>query len=186
MWVNGPRFQISRVEPRLKGTVLAGLDGTHNVEVEGGAPMRAAECVQAIPPHPCAPSRPGRYGTDRCRPCQGRQVRMVWVLQGEPPCQRGSPRWYSHAHWTSRCEEWRLAWLRSAPGMTDPRSPPSFVSGSCRHRRRHAMDTGDIPRREFLVQGSAAVAGLTLANFPFFARAFPARPGEVVIPRGDA
>ena len=44
------------------------------------------------------------------------------------------------------------------------------------------MDMGDIPRREFLVQGGAAVAGLTLANFPFFARAFPARPGEVVIP----
>ena len=44
------------------------------------------------------------------------------------------------------------------------------------------MDTGDIPRREFLVQGGVAVAGLTLANFPFFARAFPARPGEVVIP----
>jgi DMSO/TMAO reductase YedYZ molybdopterin-dependent catalytic subunit len=44
------------------------------------------------------------------------------------------------------------------------------------------MDMGDIPRREFLAQGGAAVAGLTLANFPFFARAFPARPGEVVIP----
>jgi DMSO/TMAO reductase YedYZ molybdopterin-dependent catalytic subunit len=44
------------------------------------------------------------------------------------------------------------------------------------------MGMGDIPRREFLVQGGAAVAGLTLANFPFFARAFPARPGEVVIP----
>ena len=44
------------------------------------------------------------------------------------------------------------------------------------------MDMGDIPRREFLVQGGAAVAGLTLANFPFFARAFPARSGEVVIP----
>ncbi len=44
------------------------------------------------------------------------------------------------------------------------------------------MDTGDIPRREFLVQGGAAIAGLTLANVPFLARAFPARPGEVVIP----
>jgi DMSO/TMAO reductase YedYZ molybdopterin-dependent catalytic subunit len=44
------------------------------------------------------------------------------------------------------------------------------------------MDTGDIPRREFLIQGGAAVAGLTLANFPFLARAFPVRPGEVVIP----
>ena len=44
------------------------------------------------------------------------------------------------------------------------------------------MDTGDIPRREFLIQGGAAIAGLTLANVPFLARAFPARPGEVVIP----
>src|SRR3954468_20617283 len=58
---------------------------------------------------------------------------------------------------------------------------PSLVSGPCWHRR-HAMDTGDIPRREFLVQGGAAIAGLTLANVPFLARAFPARPGEVVIP----
>ena len=44
------------------------------------------------------------------------------------------------------------------------------------------MDTGDIPRREFLIQGGAAIAGLTLANVPFLARAFPAQPGEVVIP----
>jgi hypothetical protein len=44
------------------------------------------------------------------------------------------------------------------------------------------MDTGDIPRREVRVQGSAAVAGLTLANVPFLARAFPIRPGEEVIP----
>jgi DMSO/TMAO reductase YedYZ molybdopterin-dependent catalytic subunit len=44
------------------------------------------------------------------------------------------------------------------------------------------MDTGDIPRREFLVQGGAAVAGLTLANVPFLVRAFPIRPGEEVIP----
>jgi hypothetical protein len=28
------------------------------------------------------------------------QVRMVWVLQAEPPRQRGGPQWYSHAHWT--------------------------------------------------------------------------------------
>ena len=44
------------------------------------------------------------------------------------------------------------------------------------------MDVGDLPRREFLIQGGAAVAGLTLANFPFPAGAVPARPGEVVIP----
>ena len=44
------------------------------------------------------------------------------------------------------------------------------------------MDMGDLPRREFLIQGGAAVAGLTLANFPFPAGAFPAQPGEVVIP----
>jgi DMSO/TMAO reductase YedYZ molybdopterin-dependent catalytic subunit len=44
------------------------------------------------------------------------------------------------------------------------------------------MDVGDLPRREFLFQGGAAVAGLTLANFPFPAGAVPAQPGEVVIP----
>jgi DMSO/TMAO reductase YedYZ molybdopterin-dependent catalytic subunit len=44
------------------------------------------------------------------------------------------------------------------------------------------MDLGDLPRREFLIQGGAAVAGLTLANFPFPAGAVSSQPGEVVIP----
>ena len=44
------------------------------------------------------------------------------------------------------------------------------------------MDMGDLPRREFLIQGGAAVAGLTLTNLPFRAGAFPAQPGELVIP----
>jgi len=74
-----------------------------------------------------------------------------------------------------------MAEIGARSGMADPKSLPSLVSGSCSHRR-HAMDTGDIPRREFLVQGGTAVAGLTLANVPFLARAFPTRPGEEVIP----
>lgn len=37
-------------------------------------------------------------------------------------------------------------------------------------------------RRDFVVQGSAAVSGLTLINAPFLAHAFPSRKGEEVVP----
>jgi DMSO/TMAO reductase YedYZ molybdopterin-dependent catalytic subunit len=43
------------------------------------------------------------------------------------------------------------------------------------------MDTGDVPRRKFVLQGSAALAGLTVLHASFLARAFPSRPGEEVI-----
>ncbi len=43
------------------------------------------------------------------------------------------------------------------------------------------MDTGQSPRREFLLQGTAALAGLTILHTSFLAQAFPSRPGEEVI-----
>jgi DMSO/TMAO reductase YedYZ molybdopterin-dependent catalytic subunit len=43
------------------------------------------------------------------------------------------------------------------------------------------MDTGKFQRRDFLLQGSAALAGLTILHAPFLAQAFPSRPGEEVI-----
>jgi DMSO/TMAO reductase YedYZ molybdopterin-dependent catalytic subunit len=46
------------------------------------------------------------------------------------------------------------------------------------------MQTSFIPRRDFLVYGSAAVAGLTALRSSL-ARAFPTRPGEEVIPWAD-
>src|SRR5215218_4531816 len=46
------------------------------------------------------------------------------------------------------------------------------------------MQTVSIPRREFLAYGSAAIAGWT-ALHSSLARAFPARPGEEVIPWAD-
>ena len=46
------------------------------------------------------------------------------------------------------------------------------------------MQTGFIPRRDFLVYGSATVAGLTALRSSL-ARAFPTRPGEEVIPWAD-
>lgn len=47
------------------------------------------------------------------------------------------------------------------------------------------MDTQDIRRREFLIQGGAAAAGLTLLGSALPAWAFPARPGEEVVPWAD-
>ena len=40
----------------------------------------------------------------------------------------------------------------------------------------------ETSRREFVVQGSAALGGLTLINAPFLAQAFPSRKGEEVVP----
>jgi DMSO/TMAO reductase YedYZ molybdopterin-dependent catalytic subunit len=40
----------------------------------------------------------------------------------------------------------------------------------------------ETSRREFVVQGGAAFTGLTLANAPFLAQAFPSRKGEEVVP----
>jgi DMSO/TMAO reductase YedYZ molybdopterin-dependent catalytic subunit len=45
-----------------------------------------------------------------------------------------------------------------------------------------SMDTRNISRRELLVRGSAAFAGLALLNSPLLAQAFPSRPGEEVMP----
>ena len=42
------------------------------------------------------------------------------------------------------------------------------------------MDIRDISRRELLLHGSAACAGLALLQSPLLARAFPSRPGEEV------
>jgi DMSO/TMAO reductase YedYZ molybdopterin-dependent catalytic subunit len=48
------------------------------------------------------------------------------------------------------------------------------------------MEGGDVRRREFLIQGgAAAAAGLALLGPPVPARAFPARPGEEVVPWAD-
>lgn len=47
------------------------------------------------------------------------------------------------------------------------------------------MDTRDIARRELLLQGSVALAGLALLHSPLLAQAFPSRPGEEVIPWVD-
>jgi len=44
------------------------------------------------------------------------------------------------------------------------------------------MDPRDISRRELLMQGSAALAGLMVLRSPLLAQAFPSRPGEEVIP----
>jgi hypothetical protein len=44
------------------------------------------------------------------------------------------------------------------------------------------MDTRKMSRRELLVQGSAAFAGLAWLNSPLLAQTFPSRPGEEVIP----
>jgi len=44
------------------------------------------------------------------------------------------------------------------------------------------MDTQDISRRELLIQASATLVGLALLHAPWFAQAFPSRPGEDVIP----
>jgi hypothetical protein len=41
---NGPRFQISAVGPRLKETVLDGLDGTRCIEVVGVARRSSPGC----------------------------------------------------------------------------------------------------------------------------------------------
>ena len=40
----------------------------------------------------------------------------------------------------------------------------------------------ETSRREFMVQGSTALGGLTLINAPFLAQAFPSRKGEEVVP----
>jgi DMSO/TMAO reductase YedYZ molybdopterin-dependent catalytic subunit len=40
----------------------------------------------------------------------------------------------------------------------------------------------ETSRRQFVVQGGAAVSGLALINTPFLARAFPSRKGEEVVP----
>ena len=40
----------------------------------------------------------------------------------------------------------------------------------------------ELPRREFVIQGSAALAGLTILHASRLAQAFPSRPGDVVIP----
>jgi DMSO/TMAO reductase YedYZ molybdopterin-dependent catalytic subunit len=47
------------------------------------------------------------------------------------------------------------------------------------------MDPRDISRRELLIQGSAALAGLMVLQSPLWAQAFPSRPGEEVIPWVD-
>jgi DMSO/TMAO reductase YedYZ molybdopterin-dependent catalytic subunit len=47
------------------------------------------------------------------------------------------------------------------------------------------MDSRDISRRELLIQGSAALAGLMMLRSPLLAQAFPSRPGEEVIPWTD-
>jgi hypothetical protein len=44
------------------------------------------------------------------------------------------------------------------------------------------MDLRDISRRELLIRGSAALAGLMVLQSPLLAQAFPSRPGEEVIP----
>lgn len=44
------------------------------------------------------------------------------------------------------------------------------------------MNPWGMSRREFLMQGSAAVVGSTLLQSPLLAQAFPSRPGEEVIP----
>jgi DMSO/TMAO reductase YedYZ molybdopterin-dependent catalytic subunit len=44
------------------------------------------------------------------------------------------------------------------------------------------MDAADLPRRDFMVKGGAAVAGLALIQAPWLAHAFPSRPGEEVLP----
>jgi DMSO/TMAO reductase YedYZ molybdopterin-dependent catalytic subunit len=43
------------------------------------------------------------------------------------------------------------------------------------------METGDVTRRQFVVQGSAAIAALAVLQASRHARAFPTRPGEEVI-----
>ncbi len=47
------------------------------------------------------------------------------------------------------------------------------------------MDTRDMARRELLLQGSVALAGLALLHSPWLAQAFPSRPGEEIIPWAD-
>jgi DMSO/TMAO reductase YedYZ molybdopterin-dependent catalytic subunit len=47
------------------------------------------------------------------------------------------------------------------------------------------MDPRDISRRELLIQGSTALAGLMALRSPLLAQAFPSRPGEEVIPWVD-
>src|SRR5262245_34225383 len=47
------------------------------------------------------------------------------------------------------------------------------------------MDTGNVPRRTFVLRGGAALAGLTVLQASFLAQAFPTRPGEVVVPWAD-
>ena len=42
------------------------------------------------------------------------------------------------------------------------------------------METGDVTRRQFVIQGSAALAALTVLQASY-ARAFPTRPGEEII-----
>jgi DMSO/TMAO reductase YedYZ molybdopterin-dependent catalytic subunit len=43
----------------------------------------------------------------------------------------------------------------------------------------------NLPRREFIITGSAALASLAVLQSSRFAKAFPTRPGEVVIPWED-
>jgi hypothetical protein len=59
--------------------------------------------------------------------------------------------------------------------------------GSCvmESEKSRVMESGNMRRREFLVQGSAAAAGLALLNNPLLAQAFPTRPGEEVISWAD-
>lgn len=47
------------------------------------------------------------------------------------------------------------------------------------------MNDIGVPRRDFLVHGGAALAGIALASTSFSARAFPVRSGEEVIPWAD-
>src|SRR5437899_270170 len=41
---------------------------------------------------------------------------------------------------------------------------------------------GQLPRREFVIQGSAVLAGLAVLHAARMAQAFPSRPGDEVIP----
>ena len=59
----------------------------------------------------------------------------------------------------------------------------SDISGSFVSRRN--ILRGDIARRDFVVRGGAALAGLTMLQACGMAQAFPSRPGERVLPWTD-
>jgi DMSO/TMAO reductase YedYZ molybdopterin-dependent catalytic subunit len=59
---------------------------------------------------------------------------------------------------------------------------PSNRNGIVPQRQDREAAMAELPRREFVIQGGAALAGLTVLQAARLARAYPSRPGDEVLP----